>query len=1127
MSPAISSFPAQMENDRIYHLYGKTFPAQRENSSIFHLYWKIAPPAALPRKNPQEARKNPQESPPDRNPPQPALSSPPVSEDAHRTELRAILSVGVLEPENAACAAEPVERRGGWLFRREMEGLWCAFPSSREAFWAAYDMFRLAPDAFRFGLHIGDVTITDDGDVLGHALSVAKRLETAAAFGSLVMSREVAERIGDLPGHLTSVRESGLDLKGVGLVEAHRVVLGEGQPELPTGPILPCWVGPLGGLADLPDGLDWYVHNDDLEQEQGREAVLQRYRRWCAELPDGPAPRRCLAFFPDPRFQVSGAHCLGGIADDESSLVLSEADLEAFWNRLPTLLEGWEEAVCSETLIWAGPPEWVEMFHRELRRRFPAGPDQLQFLVDTDGTADLGRWKKRGFRVYRGDPQELLAHALPASREDLPAVPLDGRPYRFLDAYGPSDRAIFFGRGREAALLHSWILTRPWLVLFGRSGVGKSSLLGAGLYPRLEEADVTLWTIRSLTDPLEQLSGAEMVREAARSSARRLVLVFDQFEEYFLRFPREHRKKLGLFLQELLCTQPEPRLHILFSLREDFLAELASLEEWVPTLLDSRFRLTALTREQARESITGPARLYNFQIDEDLVEELLGELEHQGVEPPELQIVMDRLWDFRQDGRITLPEYRRLGGVRSILLDYLNEALEGKLMRGPWGRELPRQVMRALVSERGTRSARTLLAIVEEISAPPEYVAEILDLLVDLRLARSVGEGEALHYELSHEYLIEEIQSWASEDEIALRHALMVLQSEQESWDSLRSLMSPDRLGLVARELDRLQLSKGQSRLLLRASMVHGIPIPVPADENLDLLLGMLDEEWDGVVLRRVLEVLCAQKLNPAAQDRVLAAMRRHSNPTLLAAIQESVLALHGASYWDAVASATRQRFFGPMLEIPAGPAILGSSAANRRQRKRQVPKYWHARIDSEAELAEVEVDTFWIDPTPVTNAQFSEFRPTHVDRYPDEEHDHPVVSVSWYDAQAYATWVGKELVGEREWEKAARGKIGFLYPWGNDYDPDSLNGQDSGLRSTTPVWAYPQGASPYGCLDMAGNVWEWTCSSWAEDSPFKVQKGGSTLNPAALQQCSTRMEAFPDFVLQWVGFRLMSRSAP
>ncbi|MBT9587473.1 SUMF1/EgtB/PvdO family nonheme iron enzyme [bacterium] len=211
------------------------------------------------------------------------------------------------------------------------------------------------------------------------------------------------------------------------------------------------------------------------------------------------------------------------------------------------------------------------------------------------------------------------------------------------------------------------------------------------------------------------------------------------------------------------------------------------------------------------------------------------------------------------------------------------------------------------------------------------------------------------------------------------------------------------------------------------------------------------------------------------------------------------------------------------MACVPGGPAWLGSSAANRQERKALLPKYWHARVDSEREWALVELDSFWIDKTPVTNLHFAEFRPTHLDRYPDEEDHHPVVCVSWHDALAYANWLGKKLVCEERWEKAARGSRGNLYPWGDEYEPSRLNAYESGPRGTSQVQAHPAGASPYGCLDMAGNIWEWTASRWSEGGPFMVQKGGSTLNPAPLQQCSTRMEAFPDFVLQWVGFRLMS----
>jgi formylglycine-generating enzyme required for sulfatase activity len=132
----------------------------------------------------------------------------------------------------------------------------------------------------------------------------------------------------------------------------------------------------------------------------------------------------------------------------------------------------------------------------------------------------------------------------------------------------------------------------------------------------------------------------------------------------------------------------------------------------------------------------------------------------------------------------------------------------------------------------------------------------------------------------------------------------------------------------------------------------------------------------------------------------------------------------------------------------------------------------------------EFTVAGFRLDRTPVTNAEFQAFvaatgemAPAHWlgDRPPPSIENHPVVGVTLAEAQRYAAWRGKRLPTALEWEAAARGAVGRAFPWGDEWDAIRCQGPEQGGESTAPVDEHPEGASPEGCLDLVGNVWEWT----------------------------------------------------
>jgi len=236
------------------------------------------------------------------------------------------------------------------------------------------------------------------------------------------------------------------------------------------------------------------------------------------------------------------------------------------------------------------------------------------------------------------------------------------------------------------------------------------------------------------------------------------------------------------------------------------------------------------------------------------------------------------------------------------------------------------------------------------------------------------------------------------------------------------------------------------------------------------------------------------------------------------------------------------------MVFIPEGPFLFGGFG-----------QYVGEPLDTT-------LAAFYIDKYPVTNREFCQFLNDAGNRMEDGAYwyqrkfghidstsdgfkveagfeRHPVVSVSWYGARAYARWVGKRLATEHEWEKAARGMLGRLFPWGSVFDWEKANTasywakrnisaaardhwyEDGGARisDTTPVDQFPEGVSPYGCYDMCGNVWEWTSTRAVRlirKEPRYINRGGAFSYGVEQVRTAFRGRGHPGATGSITGFR-------
>jgi WD40 repeat protein len=389
-------------------------------------------------------------------------------------------------------------------------------------------------------------------------------------------------------------------------------------------------------------------------------------------------------------------------------------------------------------------------------------------------------------------------------------------PYKGLAPFDDSelDALLFFGREREIEVIVANLMAARLTVLYGASGVGKTSLLRAGVAHRLRGAGgaivvvLSTWTgnpVENLLDAVEAAAGDGSATELSRNglladalgawtrrSEADLYIVLDQFEEYFLYHENEHGP--GTLAEELpeALRRSGLRANFLIGIREDSLASLDAFKARIPNLFGNSLRLDRLDRNAARAAILGPLDRYNelvsseegVEAEPDLVEAMLTEVaagrvdlglsgrggvdddDSDRIEAPYLQLVLERLWEVersRGSKKLSLTTLRELGGAAHIVEDHLERAMAEL---SPEQKDAAAAMYNQLVTPSGTKIAHRASDLAGYASIGQAETEIVLQRLVEERIVRAGENGtEGPRYEIFHDVLAEAVLAWRAEHE--------------------------------------------------------------------------------------------------------------------------------------------------------------------------------------------------------------------------------------------------------------------------------------------------------------------------------------------------------------------------